>query len=98
MGQAELYAWFKKMYDKDPSLYFTVKNIQEALKNGDLDGTSLKTLSTVLRKLYLWGYLEIKTLWLRPFRYRLKASVRDQEKIISPLDKDITVKELRKLR
>jgi hypothetical protein len=92
MNQTELLNWFKKEYSQDPEQWFSKKQISHLFPEEDKNAIGRK-----VNKLYAFGFLEVQNQEF-PLVYKVKKEIyfKDSE-FKSPLNKDITTKELRDL-
>lgn len=93
MNQNAVLDWFKNRLLNGDKDFFSVKEVEaEADKIGVYKGS----IRGMIIKLYAFGYLEVdnKGVWCRKFR--LKSALISAE-FKSPLSKDITANELKKL-
>jgi hypothetical protein len=93
MNQTELLNWFKKEYSLDSEQWFSKKQISHLFPKEDKNAIGRK-----VNKLYAFGFLEIQNQEF-PFVYKVKKEIfLKNSEFKSPLDKDITNKELRDLQ
>jgi hypothetical protein len=90
MNQTDLLNWFKSQHLEDKEKDFSKRELQSFFS--DTCGVGRK-----VNCLYAFGFLDIKIDGVYGARYKLKSKAFNT-KFQSPLDKDITNKELRTLQ
>lgn len=93
MNQDILFEYLKEQVRVGNDKFFSIRELESQAESL---GIYKKSIRLLVIKLYAWGYLEInrEDIWNR--KYRAKLSLVYSE-VKSPLSKDITAKELKKL-
>lgn len=96
MNQALLLELLQRVYKCGDHSFLTVKQIT-MIAEKDYNCNGIKNIKFLIHKLYAWGYLDINdnSGWYNR-GYRVKEKVLSM-KLISPLDKDITADEQKRL-
>ena len=98
MNQNIIYDYLRNQYLSGNKDFFTIKEVIKALREARTFNGNAKNTSRMISKLYDYGYLEIENPYKMRRKFRIKPSVIGISEAVSPLSKDIAIKDFRALK